>query len=149
MSTNAPTSPPTNPRPDAGEAPPEAKASKIDLSLSQILGGALAAMTAAALGSRLGVAGTIVGAALASIIAGVAGTLYTASLRTTRDKVKTVWTGRVAGTDTRASVDVVEDAPVWDDAQTATREIPRVTAATALSTVLVATVAGALLTVLV
>ena len=52
-------------------------------------------MTAAALGSQLSAAGTIVGAALASIIAAVAGSLYTASLRRTRDKVKTVfWTGQ-------------------------------------------------------
>ena len=51
-------------------------------------------MTAAALGSQLSAAGTIVGAALASVIAAVAGSLYTASLRRTRDKVKTVfWTG--------------------------------------------------------
>ena len=51
-------------------------------------------MTAAALGSQLSVAGTVVGAALASIIAAVAGSLYTASLRRTHDKVKTVfWTG--------------------------------------------------------
>jgi hypothetical protein len=50
-------------------------------------------MTAAALDSQLSVVGTIVGAALASIIAAVAGSLYTASLRRTHDKVKTVfWT---------------------------------------------------------
>jgi hypothetical protein len=67
----------------------------LDLSVSQIVGGALAAMTAAALGSQLSVAGTVVGAAVASIIAAVAGSLYTASLRRTRDKVKTVfWTGQ-------------------------------------------------------
>jgi len=67
----------------------------LDLSITQIVGGALAAMTAAALGSRLSVAGTVVGAALASIIAAVAGSLYTASLRRTHDKVKTVfWTGQ-------------------------------------------------------
>lgn len=67
---------------------------KLDLSLTQTVGGALAAMTAAALGSRLGVAGTIVGAAVASIIAGVGGSLYTASLRHTREKVQTVWSSR-------------------------------------------------------
>jgi hypothetical protein len=87
---------------------------KLDLSVTQITGGALAAMTAAALGSRLGVAGTISGAAVASIVAGVAGSLYTASLRHTREKVKTVWSGRIAGTETPASVDVVPETPVWD-----------------------------------
>jgi hypothetical protein len=72
----------------------KSKGGGLDLSASQVVGGALAAMTAAALGSQLSVAGTVVGAALASIIAAVAGSLYTASLRRTRDKVKTVfWTG--------------------------------------------------------
>lgn len=71
-------------------------------------------MTAAALGSRLGVGGTIVGAALASIIAGVGATLYTESLRRGREKVKTVWSGRVNGTTTPASVDVVPETPAWD-----------------------------------
>ena len=84
---------------------------RLDLSVTQVLGGALAAMTAAALGSTIGVGGTIVGAALASVVAAVGGSLYTASLRHTREKVKTVWTGRVAGTEVAASVAVVpEDA---------------------------------------
>jgi len=125
-SSNAPTSP-RPPDPGAsGAAAPEAKP-KIDLSMSQTLGGALAAMTAAALGSRLGVGGTIIGAAVASIIAGVAGAFYTASLRTGRDKVKTVWTGRIAGTDTKAAVDVVPETPVWDapEAAAETRVLPR------------------------
>jgi len=73
----------------------KAKGNKFDLSATQVVGGALAAMTAAALGSQLSVAGTVVGAALASIIAAVAGSLYTASIRRTHDKVKTVfWTGQ-------------------------------------------------------
>jgi len=77
----------------AGEK--KSKKRQLDLSVTQIVGGALAAMTAAALGSQLSVAGTVVSAALASIIAAIAGSLYTASLRHTRDKVKTVfWTGQ-------------------------------------------------------
>ncbi len=67
---------------------------KIDLSVAQIVGGALAAVTAAALGSRLGVAGTLGGAAVASVVAGVASSVYTTSLRRTQEKVRTVWTGR-------------------------------------------------------
>ena len=63
----------------------------LDLSITQMVGGALAAMTAAALGSQLSAAGTVIGAALASIVAAVAGSLYTASLRRTSDKVKTVF----------------------------------------------------------
>jgi hypothetical protein len=123
MSTTNPHDPTRRPLddPDARTLPEE-KPKKLDLSLTQLLGGALAAMTAAALGSRLGVAGTITGAAVASIVAGVGGSLYTASLRTTREKVKTVWTGRVAGTDTKTAVDVVPDAPVWDAPDAAVSE---------------------------
>jgi hypothetical protein len=89
---NAPTEPVAESERKGAEQPPKEK--KLDLSLTKVLGGALAAMTAAALGSRLSVAGTLVGAALASVIAAVAGSLYTASLSHTRDKVRTVWTGR-------------------------------------------------------
>jgi hypothetical protein len=88
----------------------QSKAKALDLSISQILGGALAAMTAAALGSQLSVAGTLAGAALASIIAAVAGSLYTASLRRTRDKVKTVfWTGQPNEVDEPTVIDIVAD----------------------------------------
>lgn len=79
----------TSPPDQRDPAPPE-KPQRIQLSLSQILGSALAAMTAAALGSRLGVAGTIIGAAMASIIAAVGGSLYTASIRASRERVRTV-----------------------------------------------------------
>jgi hypothetical protein len=69
----------------------------LDLSPIQVVGGALAAMTAAALGSRFSVAGTVVGAALASVIAAVAGALYTASLRRTGKTVRAVLGGRRMG----------------------------------------------------
>jgi hypothetical protein len=72
----------------------QAKKTWLDLSLTQVVGGALAAMTAAALGSRFSVAGTVVGAALASVIAAVAGALYTASLRRTHKTVRVVLGGR-------------------------------------------------------
>jgi len=52
----------------------------VSFSLPQILGGALAAATAATIGSTLGTAGTIIGAALASVIGGVGGTLYAAGI---------------------------------------------------------------------
>ena len=60
---------------------------KVDFSLPQILGGALAAATAAVIGSQLGVAGTIFGAMVASIVGGVAGTLYSAGIDRTHRKV--------------------------------------------------------------
>ncbi len=43
----------------------------VDLSVPQLIGGSVAAATAAALSSRLGVLGTITGAALASIVSAV------------------------------------------------------------------------------
>jgi len=79
---------PRQPSPDKGPDKPEPP--KSSLSIAQIVGGALAAMTAAALGSRLSLAGTVLGAAFASVIAAVAGALYTASLRRTRQGVSTV-----------------------------------------------------------
>lgn len=81
------------------------------LSVTQVVGGALAAMTAAALGSQLSVAGTVVGAALASIIAAVAGSLYTASIRRTSDKVKTVfWTGQPNEVEEPTVIDIMTDS---------------------------------------
>jgi len=85
-----------------------AKKRAIDLSPSQVLGGALAAMTAAAIGSRLGAAGTIIGAAAASVVAAVAGAVYTASLRHTHAKVRTVWSGR-SSSGIPATVEAISD----------------------------------------
>ena len=87
----------------------QSKAKEHDLSATQVVGGALAAMTAAALGSQLSVAGTVVGAALASIIAAIAGSLYTASLRHTTDKVKTVWASQPNESEDPTVIEIVED----------------------------------------
>jgi hypothetical protein len=116
-----------SPRPDDADGTAEEKKKVLDLSLTQIVGGALAAMTAAALGSTLGVGGTIAGAAFASVIAGVAGSLYTASLRTGREKVRTVFRGQSpdaasappgsVAQATAPSIPAAEEtlvAPVWD-----------------------------------
>jgi len=79
------------PRPPApDEGPTQQEKPKSSLSITQVVAGALAAMTAAALGSRLGVAGTLLGAAFASIVAAVASALYTASLRRTSQSVSAV-----------------------------------------------------------
>lgn len=75
---------PTTPR---AEPAPE-KSGSLDLSVPKIVGGALAAMTTAALGSRLGVGGTLVGAAIASVVAAVATSLYTASLKHTGQRLR-------------------------------------------------------------
>lgn len=58
-----------------------------DFSVPKIIGGALAAATAAFLGSRIGVAGTVFGAAIVSVITAVSGTLFTGSIHATRKRV--------------------------------------------------------------
>lgn len=56
-------------------------------SATQLTAGALAAVTTTSLASYLGVAGTIIGAALSSIVTVLGGYIYTTSLRRTADKV--------------------------------------------------------------
>jgi hypothetical protein len=90
------------------DKPTEPKPRLVEMSASQLAGGALAAMTAAVIGAQLGVAGTVLGAAIGSIVAGVAGSLYTASLKTTKDKIASAFVGRVGDTP-------VEVATVSDD----------------------------------
>ncbi|MET3804375.1 hypothetical protein ABIB25_001370 [Nakamurella sp. UYEF19] len=69
---------------------PTRRRPRLELSLTQILGSAGAAVTAAFLGSRLGVAGTLIGAALASIISVVGGAIYTSSIKATRRRMAQV-----------------------------------------------------------
>jgi Na+-driven multidrug efflux pump len=59
--------------------------------ISQVLAGALAAVTAALLGSTMGVAGTVVGAALASVVSTVGGALY---LRSIKRPARRWWSSR-------------------------------------------------------
>lgn len=61
-----------------------------ELSALQLIAGALAAMTSAWLASWLGVAGTLIGAAVGSIVAGTASTLYSASLQRGIERSKTL-----------------------------------------------------------
>lgn len=63
------------------------RAKLLDLSLTQLVGGSMAAATAAALGSRLGVVGTIAGAAVLSIVSAIAASLYTNSMARAKDAV--------------------------------------------------------------
>ena len=81
------------------EQPPEPRTRRLEMSATQLIGGALAAMTAAVIGAQLGVAGTVLGAAIGSVVAGAAGSLYTASLKHTKDKLASAFVGRVGGTD--------------------------------------------------
>lgn len=74
----------------AGEKP------KISLGLSgtQTIGSAMAAVTSALVGSFLGVAGTLLGAALGSIVATVGGALYSRTLKSAADVAKVKIPGR-------------------------------------------------------
>lgn len=62
------------------------------VSATQLVAGAAAAATSSVIGGQLGVAGTVVGAGVASIITGLAVTLYTSSLDKGKEKIKEVGT---------------------------------------------------------
>lgn len=63
-----------------------AEPARLDVSVPQVAGGAMASVTAAYLGSYLGVAGTFWGAGLTSVVITVGGALYQRSLERTTDK---------------------------------------------------------------
>ena len=72
---------------------PETEATRrrpFDLSATQLIASGLAATTATFAASYLGVAGTVVGAALASVVTGIATAIYSQSLRRTRARVREV-----------------------------------------------------------
>ena len=57
---------------------------------SQVVASALAAITAALLGSTMGVAGTVIGAGVASVVSTVGGVLYLRSIQRTSESVRFV-----------------------------------------------------------
>jgi uncharacterized membrane protein YgcG len=75
------TRPGTDPEP-APEKP------RVSLSVTQVCAGALAAVSAAVLASFFGVAGTVIGAALVSVVSTVGSALYSASLNRTSDRLR-------------------------------------------------------------
>lgn len=77
--------------------------------ISQVLAGALAAITAAVLGSTMGVAGTVIGAGLASVVSTVGGAIYLRSIQRTRQSVRTV-RAKVVGRNGTTSV-LLADLP--------------------------------------
>jgi len=60
---------------------------RLDLSVAQVVASACAAITATVGASYLGVAGTVIGAAVASVLTVVANAIYLTSLRRTRDRL--------------------------------------------------------------
>jgi len=70
--------------------------------INQVMAGALAAVTAALLGSTLGVAGTVLGAGLASVVSTVGAALYLRSIQRTGQGVRSVRERAVARAGTTA-----------------------------------------------
>ncbi|HEU5266959.1 MAG TPA: hypothetical protein VFU35_09665 [Jatrophihabitans sp.] len=78
--------------------PPPARRRWFDLSATQLVATGLAATTATVAASYLGVAGTVIGAALASVLTAIGNAVYTHSLRRTRERVRGVLPAARRGT---------------------------------------------------
>lgn len=63
---------------------------RLELSITQVVASALAAVAAAAASARLGVAGTFVGAGVVSVVATISSAVVGHSLRRTNERVRTV-----------------------------------------------------------
>ncbi|MGI8679884.1 MAG: hypothetical protein ACR2LX_14625 [Jatrophihabitans sp.] len=72
---------------------------RFDLSATQLAATALAAITATFVASYLGVSGTIIGAAVASVATAIGNAVYGQSLRSTRERVRVVVPARRTRTD--------------------------------------------------
>jgi hypothetical protein len=70
------------------EAPAQPRRRRFDLSATQLIASALAAITATVAASYLGVSGTVMGAAVASVMTVVGNAVYGHSLRTTGNRVR-------------------------------------------------------------
>jgi hypothetical protein len=71
-----------------GSAPVADSPARPDLTVNKVIAGAGAAATSAVVGSFFGAAGTVLGAALGSVVSIIATTIYQHSLDRTRDTVK-------------------------------------------------------------
>ena len=88
------------------DEPADERARRLDLSATQVIASALAAITATVAASFLGVTGTVIGAAVASVLTVTGNAVYAHSLRTTRDRVRAT-----AGRPPRPVVATRADAP--------------------------------------
>ncbi|MHA6798144.1 DNA polymerase III subunit gamma/tau domain-containing protein [Bounagaea algeriensis] len=98
-----------------------------DVSPAQVTGGALASVTAAFLGSRLGVAGTFIGAGLTSVVITVGGALYQRSLERGKEKAK-VAANRAAERRNRVARTTVVDPRAERNAVAAAEPVQRTAA---------------------
>ena len=71
-----------------GSAPVADSPARPDLTVNKVIAGAGAAATSAVVGSFFGAAGTVLGAALGSVVSMIATTIYQHSLDRTRDTAK-------------------------------------------------------------
>src|SRR5512142_206211 len=74
---------------DTDVAPSSPNKPSLDLSVTKVIGGALAAVTTALAASFFGVTGTLSGAAFGSVVSSVAAAIYATSLQTAGKKIKT------------------------------------------------------------
>lgn len=127
---------PTLPTPSPGDAtdPTEAtvevaveREGVLGLSLTQLLGGALAAVTTTVVCAQIGVAGTLFGAAVGSVASAVAAAAYTHSLRRTRTILTPA--GRAGARTTRLTAEPIPAPTPVERATTAPRTMaPRTVA---------------------
>ncbi|MGW6457097.1 hypothetical protein ACWF94_14450 [Streptomyces sp. NPDC055078] len=77
-------------RRDTGANDGEEREKRLDLSVPQVAGSAVAAVTAAVLASRLGVYGTIIGAGVVSVVATCGGSIFQLLFSRTGDQIRDV-----------------------------------------------------------
>ena len=94
------------------------------LSFTQLMATGLAAVTATFAASYLGVAGTVIGAAVASVLTAVGNAVYSTSLRTTRDRVRDVVPVTLLRTGTTAALPTRPAGAGTDDREPPTLPAP-------------------------
>src|SRR4051794_7745350 len=92
----------SSPRTETTVRPSSEQPKKTSLSAAQVAASALAAVSSAVVASFFGVAGTLIGAALASVITTVCASLYATSLKKTNERLRKVLTAGQPRPDRRA-----------------------------------------------
>src|SRR3954471_2052526 len=82
----------SSPRTETAVRPSPDEPKKASISAAQVAASALAAVSSAVVASFFGVAGTLIGAALASVITTVSASLYATSLKKTNERLRKVLT---------------------------------------------------------
>lgn len=87
---------------------------RLDLSLTQVVAGALAAVSAAWAASTLGVAGTVIGAAVVSVTITVLSAVYQHGARRTAERLRALRRAELAGQPAAAPLAVDDDEEDFD-----------------------------------